>query len=47
MQEANDKTGAAGKRGALEGPETWLEWERKDGDVSEDGKRKQELEDEW
>ena len=25
MQEANDKTGAAGKRGALIGPEAWLE----------------------
>ena len=46
MQEANGKTGAAGRRGALKGPETWLEWERKDGDASEDDKQKQELEDE-
>ena len=46
MQEANRKTGAAGRRGALKGPKTWLEWERKDGDDSEDDKRKQKLEDE-
>ena len=46
MQEANGKTGAAGRRGALRGPEAWLERERKDGDESEDDKRKHEGEDE-
>ena len=45
MQEANGKTGAAGRRGALRGPEAWLERERKDGDESEDDKRKHESED--
>jgi hypothetical protein len=46
MQEVDGKTGSAGRRGALKGPETWLEWEKKDGDASEDDKQKQELEDE-
>ncbi len=46
MQEANGKTGAAGRRGALKGPKTWREWERKDGDVGEDDRRKKGLEDE-
>jgi hypothetical protein len=46
MQEVDGKTGAAGRRGALKGPETWLEWEKKDGDASEDDKQKQESEDE-
>ena len=50
MQEANGKTGAAGRRAALRGPEAWLERERKDGDESEDesedDKRKHEGEDE-
>ena len=45
MQGANCKTGAAGRRGALRGPKTWLEWERKDGDVGEDDRRKKGLED--
>ena len=41
----------AGRRGALRGPEAWLERERKDGDEkgeneSEDDKRKHEGEDE-
>jgi hypothetical protein len=45
MQEANGKTGAAGRRGALRGPEAWLERERKDGDDGDD-KRKHEVEDE-
>ena len=31
MQEANDKTGAAGKRGALIGPEAWLEMGGREG----------------
>ena len=45
MQEANGKTGAADRRGALRGPEAWLERERKDGDESEDDKREHESED--
>ncbi len=46
MQEANCKTEAAGRREALKGPRTWLEWERKDGDVGENDRRKKGLEDE-
>ena len=36
---------ANGKTGALRGPETWLERERKDGDESGDDKREHESED--
>jgi hypothetical protein len=36
MQEANGKTGAAGRRGALKVPESWLEWGRKESDGEED-----------
>ena len=36
IKEANEKTGAAGMRGALKGPESWLEWGRKEGDGEED-----------
>ena len=36
-KEANGKAGAAGiMRGAIKGPESWLEWERKEGDGEED-----------
>ena len=38
IQEANGKTGAAGRRGALRGPEAWLGRERKDGEENEDEK---------
>ena len=52
MQEANDKTGAAGKRGALIGPpEAWLERGGREGvgevhGVQEDDKHKQDEESE-
>ncbi len=41
-QVANGKTGAAGRRGALRGPEAWLERERKDGEENEDKKNEDE-----
>ena len=44
-QGANGKTGAAGRRGALRGPEAWLERERKDGEENEDDNREHESED--
>ena len=34
--EANGKTGAAGMRGALRGPESWLERGGREGDGGED-----------
>ena len=46
IMDANGETGAAGRRGALRGPKTWLEGERKDGDVDEDDRRNKGLEDE-
>ena len=51
MQEANDKTGAAGKRGALIGPEAWLERGGREGvgeahGVQGDDRQKQDEENE-
>ena len=42
MQEANDKTGAAGKRGALVGPEAWLERGGREGVDEDDRQQKDE-----